>query len=106
MHENNIINCLPESLREDEVPSTVYLLSNTTRIINFNYKETVKNIGTMEPVLFCNCSNSKYLNHHHGHFTTGDLRIIEYKELRKIISKRPNYGEPKTVIWKKVQKTS
>ena len=46
LHENVVINCLPESLREDEIPSTVYSLSNTIRNKIFNYKNTVKNINT------------------------------------------------------------
>ena len=44
LHESEIINCLPESLQEDEIPSTVYSLSNTIRNKIFNYKNTIKNI--------------------------------------------------------------
>ena len=32
---------------------------------------------------------------------SGDLQIIKYKVLRKIISVRPNYNEPKAINWKK-----
>ena len=46
LNENDIINCLPESLREDEVQSIAYSLSNTIRNEIFNYKNTVKNINT------------------------------------------------------------
>ena len=88
MHENDIvICCLPESLREDEIPSTVYSLSNTIRNKIFNYKDTIKTstnstrtYGTN--INSCNCTNSKYLNHHDGHIITGDLRIIENKDSR------------------------
>ena len=31
LHENDIINCLPESLWEDKIPSAVYSLSNNVR---------------------------------------------------------------------------
>ena len=51
----------------------------------------------MELVYF---QNSKSLNHHDGYIITGDLWIIENKKLCKIISKGPNYREPKTINWK------
>ena len=44
LHENDIINCLPGSLGEDEIPSTVYSLSDTIRHKISNYKDTVRNI--------------------------------------------------------------
>ena len=31
LHKNDILNCLPDSLREDEIPSSVYGLSSTIR---------------------------------------------------------------------------
>ena len=40
------MNYLPESIREHEVPSTVYSLSNPIRNKIFNYKSTVENINT------------------------------------------------------------
>ena len=42
LHENDIIIWLPESLQEDEIPSTIHCLSNTIRNKIFNYKNTVK----------------------------------------------------------------
>ena len=44
IHENDIINCLPESPREDEIPSTVFSLSQTIGNKMFNYKNTIKNV--------------------------------------------------------------
>ena len=31
LHKNGILNCLPDSLQEDEIPSDVYGLSSTIR---------------------------------------------------------------------------
>lgn len=44
--ENNITNCLPESLQEDQISSTVYSLSNIIRNKVFNHKDTTNNINT------------------------------------------------------------
>ena len=44
---------------------------------------------------------SQFVNGHHGHVVTGDLRIIRNDKLRKLISKGPNFREPKTINWKK-----
>ena len=52
-------------------------------------------------IISCNCTNSKYLHHYHGHIGTGDLRIIENKKIHNIISKGPNFREPKSINWKK-----
>ena len=70
LHENDIINCLPESMREDETQSIVYGFSNTIRNKIFNYKNTLNNISANATrtyrtgIISCNCTNSKYLNHH------------------------------------------
>ena len=37
----------------------------------------------------------------HGHIITGDLRIVSNSALRKLLSKGPNYREPKTMNFKK-----
>ena len=78
----------------------------------FNYKNTVKNINTKNTttyrtgIISCNCTNTKYLNHHHLRITK-HLRIIDNKELPKIISKGPNYRKPKNINWgKRVRKAS
>ena len=82
-HESVIINCLPESLPEDEIPSILYSLANTIRNKNFNHKNTIKTLTLTIPrtcgtcIILCNCANSKYLNNHHQHTITGDLCIIE-----------------------------
>ena len=106
-YKKDIKYCLAESLRENEIPSTVYSLSNTIRNKIFNYYSTVKNINTNDTrtygtgIILCNCTNSKYLNHHHGHIIPRDLQIIENKKLGNILSKGPNSREPKTISWKK-----
>ena len=79
------------------------IYSDTIRSKLFNYKQTVDSINTSRYNYnaSCDCHNSQFINEHHGHIVTGDLRIIENENLRKLISKGPNYREPKTVNWKK-----
>ena len=45
----------------------------------------------------CDCANSPFLNDHHKHIVTGDLRIIENKLLKELLSKGPNFREPKPI---------
>ena len=72
-----------------------------------NYKDVVQNIDINDKETFgtgltqCACKNSSFINKDHGHIITGDLRLIENQSLRKIISKGPNYREPKTINWGK-----
>ena len=51
----------------------------------------------------CSCETSDFLDRDHGHVVTGDLRIVENKDLRNLIQKGPNYREPKFINWKKTE---
>ena len=72
-------------LREDEIPShqlyIVYPIPSVIRNEIFNYKNTVEKMNTNDTrtygtvIISCNCTNTKYLNHHHGRIGTGDLQI-------------------------------
>ena len=103
MHQNAIINCLPESLQDDEIPSTVYSFSNTIRNKCFNQEDNVNNINTDNTsnygngVSSCNRASCKSLSHHQEHIVTGYLLIIRGKKSCKIISEGLNYREPETI---------
>ena len=66
--------------------------------------ETTNNINATDMLTYgtginmYSCKNSNFTNQHHGHILTGDLRIIENDKLRKVISKGPNYKEPKKLL--------
>ena len=89
---------MPESLWEDEITSTLYSLYNTIRNKIYNYENILKNININKTrtfgtrIILCNPTNSRYLNHHHGHIITGNLQIIENKKLCWIISKGTNFN--------------
>ena len=89
-HDKNVCSVFTDPPKDDEVPSIVFSLANTIRNKIFRYKETVNNINTTDTVIYetginvCSCKNSNFINPHHGHISTGDLRIIENDKLRKI----------------------
>ena len=64
--------------------------------INIHDKET---FGT--GLYSCDCSSSHFLDDRLGHILTGDLRIIENRQLRELIQKGPNYRESRPVNWKR-----
>jgi len=103
---------LPNSLQENEEnrPMVSYRLGPTIRNKIFNYKDTVNSIRVDEEVSFstdterCTCANSQFSDPHHGHIITGDLRVVENDRLRKLLTKGPNFREPKTINFQKALK--
>ena len=111
LHDADVKSKLPDQLRDDDSPAVVYSLTSTIRNKILNYKDTVKNIDINDKETYgtglhsCNCSSSDFVDQHHAHVLTGDLRIIENAHLRQLIQKGPNYREPKPVNWKKCRDT-
>ena len=52
----------------------------------------------------CECKNSQFCDPHHGHILTGDLRIIENRNLRKRLTKGPNFRPSTTIRYDKCKK--
>lgn len=106
-----VISKLPQQLQTEEPPSVVYNLSRTIRTSIFNYKQTVSSINVNDHLTYgtnlpsCDCHNSPFIDRDHNHIITGDLRLIENQHLRKLISKGPNYREPRTLNLKKCRET-
>ena len=48
----------------------------------------------------CQCSNSLFSDPHHHHIITGDLRLVENNKLRKLLTKGPNFREPRSTNFK------
>ena len=107
LHNEDVINKLPQQFQNDDVPSIVYSLSSTIRNKIFNYKQTVNNINTEDSITYgtgivdCDCASSPFVDENHKHIVTGDLRIINNNKLKKLISKGPNYREPRSINWKR-----
>ena len=107
LHDEDVRSKLPDQFREEDSPSVVFSLTGTIRNKILNYKDTVSNIDTNDSDTFgtglhtCDCSSSEFVDPHHKHILTGDLRIIENLHLRQLIQKGPNYRESRPVNWKR-----
>ena len=72
-----------------------------------NYKDIVNSIFIDENVSFIlntdlyDCEKLKFCNQYHKHIITGDLKIIENKKTRKLLTKNPNYREPRSIHFSK-----
>ena len=113
-HSPEVISLLPEELqKEEEIPSCTMKLDPPIRNKILNYRETVSSLNIMvdEDVSFvhnlpsCNCHNSEFCDPHHKHIVSGDLRIISNLKLRKLLSKGPNYREPRTLNYRKCKQS-
>ena len=103
---SEVIEALPDQLSTpDNIPAVTYKLSTPIRDKIFNYKQTVESICLNEDDSLnadeCTCLHSPFCDQDHGHIITGDLRIVENSKLRKLLTKGPNYREPKTVNYGK-----
>ena len=107
-----IIQLLPLKIQaEEHIPVVSYKLCGTIRNKILNYKETVSSIYVDEDVSFvtnsdeCNCQNSVFCDPFHKHIVTGDLRIVENKKLRCLLTKGPNFREQRTINFSKCLKS-
>ena len=111
LHSEDVKSKLPPQFQDDDNPSVVYSLTSTIRNKILNYKETVSNIDIHDVDTFgtglhtCDCSSSEFVDQHHKHILTGDLRIIENLHLRQLIQKGPNYREARPINWNKCRAT-
>ena len=68
-------------------PVITYKLINTIRNKLLTYKDTVNSIYVENEILFalntdsCECEHSPFIDPHHKHITTGDLRIAGNSKL-------------------------
>ena len=109
-----VTSLLPEALQSDEdIPTCTMKLDPPIRSKILNYKETVSslkidvvgNVSLVENLPSCDCENSEFCDPHHKHIVSGDLRIITNSKLRKLISKGPNYREPKMQNYRKCKES-
>ena len=69
----------------------------------FNYRQTVNDVDRNDLQTYgtgiteCSCSDSPFIDSHHKHILTGDLRIVDNDKLCKLFMKGPNFREPKPI---------
>ena len=83
----------------------MYKLGPSIRNNIFNYKETVQAIVIDEDASVvlpdCDCQFSEFCDNDLGHIVTGKLDIVKNSRLRKLLSKGPNFREPRFYNLKK-----
>jgi hypothetical protein len=101
---NKVNSCIPRSFSNTDNPTVIYKRSPTIARKIFNYKLVINsiNVNDWKNDESCNCQTSSFCNPHHKHIITGDLKIIENRDLRHLLMKGPNYREPCVINWKKV----
>ena len=108
-HDPSILNAIPSVAKKFETPTVIYKLSQTTgsKIFNFNKFVRGLDVGSFlkdNTSLPCNCRNSPFIDKHHGHIMTGDLRFIQNSKLRKLFTQGPKYREPRVDNWTEARK--
>ena len=51
----------------------------------------------------CACQGSSFVDSHHNHVVSGDLRIVKNSKLRKLLTRGPKYREPTPLDWGKAR---
>ena len=95
-------NSIPSLAKDFDVPTVVYNLGSPTasKIFNFNKFVSsldVENFISNPESIPCPCENSAFRDKHHNHIVTGDLKIVENRKLRTLLSRGPKYRECKTL---------
>ena len=87
------------------IPMALYHLSSSIRLTLFNYKQLLLHLnidkflkGPNSIKCCCNKCNS-FINNHYRHIITEDLNIVTNDSLCQLISKGPNYREPKQICF-------
>ena len=113
LKSDEVIALLPSDLKgEEDIPIATMKLSPPIRNKILNYRETVSSLDVVvdDEVSFvrnlqsCECEHSEFCDPHHKHVITGDLRVVSNPKLRKLLTKGPNYQEPKTLNYSKCRK--
>ena len=109
LHDPCILKAIPSVAKKFETPTVIFKLSQTIGSKIFNFNKFVRNLNVEEflkdnNTLPCNCKNSQYIDKHHGHIMTGDVRIIHDNKLRQLFTEGRKYREPEVNVWTEPRK--
>ena len=91
----------------DNNPTVTYQLGKTIKNEIISYKEALNSINGDKDVSFCvnttqcDCTVSSFCDPPHKHIITGVSLIIINNNLRKLLTKSPNYREPRAIKFSK-----
>ena len=103
LRSTSVTNKMPVYFRDKEPPIVSYEYTSTVASKLFNFAPALSNLNVSEHFSnpqTCQCKESKFCYEPHGHFITGDVRVIENAKLRELVAKGPKYREPNRVNWK------
>ena len=108
LRDNSLAETLPSTPTKFSIPMVAYKLQNPIGSEIFNFNKFVKNLDVDaflgdENTLPCNCDNSPFVDTHHRHIVTGNLKIIRNNKLRKLLTKGPKYRECNNINWDKAR---
>ena len=88
----------------------VYNLNPSIRSTLFKYKQFVLHLNIdgflKDPnsiKLCCNKYDNSFMNNHYSHIITENLNIVNNERLCQLISKDPNYQEPKQICFEEAR---
>ena len=102
LHHKDVTKSIPAYFKHQSAPKISYSYTRPIASKIFNYKQSLQYWRfTYHDVHnpSCSCSSSQFLYSPAGHIVTGDLKIIQNKQLRDLISKGPKYREPHSFSW-------
>ena len=88
---------------EEDIPAVVFSLKDPIRGKILNYSKFVGSLELDQDNNFesipcvCNTVQPEYINTHHQHVLTGDLKFVQNNQLRSILQKGPKFREPQKV---------
>ena len=91
----------------DNNPTVTYQLGKTIKNEIISYKVALNSINGDKDVSFCvnttqcDCTVSSFCDPPHKHIITGVSLIIINNNLRKLLTKSPNYREPRAIKFSK-----
>ena len=107
-NDSTVKEVIPNLPSKFEIPTVVYTLTETIGSKIFNFNKFVNNLDVNSFIndntsLPCHCNGSRFVDQHHQHIITGNLKIITNNKLRKLFSKGPKYREGRNISFDKAR---
>ena len=95
-----VTNKIPPYFDNTEPPILSYTYKKPTRGMLFNYTSITTDIDIdNNSPMSCNCEKSKFRYEPSGHIITGDLNIVQDREIKSFLQKGPKYRPPSKIDW-------